>query len=450
MSYIGTPFADNTNLLNTTVSSVVTGTGIDVSGYATALIQVTGSSFSGIITFERSLDNVYWSPALVTELNALNQKTQIDSAGLYFVRTEAQYLRYNVVNITGSATIVIDGTTSVVSNADKVAWAMDDTNNTPLNIKFQPQNSGVKQDLSGAFILSDAPQPVTITAAIGEITIIDTTGYQSIHLTSNATFAATNGFQFSNDNIQYTPAVPNYNTSGISQTLIQASSNYVVPCYGRFAKIICTTAGSFTYYLRNTSSQFSGQNLAAINGAAVSAASAQLGVNVVQINGVAPALPASSGIFPVGGAIATNGIAASAPVLIGGVDPSNLTRRTTTNALGDLITGNRTIPSSAGSISYSGSPYGITGNTPIGAAGYNNQVPTTIQDTSQFEGQTQIELLAQLLQEVKILNHQMYELPRVIALALQGPTAPQQGQSIQLGDEPYQLRQDSSLFINQQ
>ena len=60
MSYIGTPFADNTNLLNTTVSSVVTGTGIDVSGYATALIQVTGSSFSGIITFERSLDNVYW------------------------------------------------------------------------------------------------------------------------------------------------------------------------------------------------------------------------------------------------------------------------------------------------------------------------------------------------------------------------------------------------------
>ena len=51
---------------------------------------------------------------------------------------------------------------------------------------------------------------------------------------------------------------------------------------------------------------------------------------------------------------------------------------------------------------------------------------------------------------IKILNQQMYELPKVLSLALQGPTAPQQGQSIQLGDEPYNLRQDSSLFINQQ
>ena len=95
-AYIGTPFADNTNLLNTTVSTVSVGTGIDVSGFSTLLIQVSGSTFNGIITFERSLDNVYWSPALVTELNALNQKTQIEAAGLYFVRTEAQFIRYNV------------------------------------------------------------------------------------------------------------------------------------------------------------------------------------------------------------------------------------------------------------------------------------------------------------------------------------------------------------------
>ena len=131
MAYIGTPFADNTNLLNTTVSSTGAGTGIDVSGFSTLLVQVSGSTFNGIITFERSLDNVYWSPALVTELNALNQKTQIETAGLYFIRTEAQFIRYNVTNISGSATIVIDGSQNVVSNADKVAWAMDETNNTP-------------------------------------------------------------------------------------------------------------------------------------------------------------------------------------------------------------------------------------------------------------------------------------------------------------------------------
>ena len=113
--------------------------------------------------------------------------------------------------------------------------------------------------------------------------------------------------------------------------------------------------------------------------------------------------------------------------------------------LGDVITGNRTIPTNLAALGTT-----TTGNAPIAATGYNNQVPHTVQDTSQFEGQTQIELLAQLLQEVKILNQQMYELPKVLSLALQGPTAPQQGSNVQLGDDPFILRNDSSIFINQQ
>ena len=113
--------------------------------------------------------------------------------------------------------------------------------------------------------------------------------------------------------------------------------------------------------------------------------------------------------------------------------------------LGDLITGNRTIPTSSAALSST-----TTGNTPIASAGYNNQIGLSVQDTSQFEGQTQTELLAQLLQEIKILNQQFYELPKVLSSALQGPTAPQQGLNVQLGDDPFLLRQDSSIFINQQ
>ena len=444
-AYIGTPFADNTNLLNTTVSTVSVGTGIDVSGFSTLLVQVSGSTFNGIITFERSLDNVYWSPALVTELNALNQKTQIETAGLYFVRTEAQFIRYNVTNISGSATIVIDGSQNVVSNADKVAWAMDETNNTPLNVKLQFQNSGIKQDLSGAFILSDAPAPVLVTTGVTNTTnIIDTQGYQTIHLTTGSTFAATGGIQFSNDGVTF--AQSNMMTiAGVYATAFVASTNYIIPVQGRFARIVATTFGSYTYFLRNIAPQQTGQNLTAIGGTAVSQATSQLGVNIVNVGGTATVSGGLAGTLGVGGTNAVGVASVSNPVVVGGVDPTGLARRATTTMLGDLITGNRTIPTSSAALSST-----TTGNAPIGSASYINQIPHTVQDTSQFEGQTQTELLAQLLQEIKILNQQFYELPKVLSLALQGPTAPQQGSNVQLGDDPFILRNDSSIFINQQ
>jgi hypothetical protein len=446
MSYIGTPFADNTNLLNTTVSTVSVGTGIDVSGFSTLLVQVSGDSFRGIITFERSLDNIYWSPALVTELNALNQKTQIETAGLYFVRTEAQFIRYNVTNISGSATLIIDGSQNVVSNADKVAWAMDETNNSPLNIKFQPQNSGVKQDLSGAFILSDAPAPVLVTTGVTNTTnIFDTTGYQTIHLTTGTTFAATSGVQFSNDGITFGTGSPSTTSLGVYAVALVASTSYTIPVQGRFARIVATTAGSYTYVLRNIQPQITGQNLVAIGGTAVSAATTQLGVNVGQVGGTATVTGGLAGTLGVGGTNAVGVTSVSNPVLIGGVDPTGLARRAATTMLGDVITGNRTIPTSSAALSST-----TTGNTPIGSAGYINQIPHTVQDTSQFEGQSQVELLAQLITEMKILNQQFYELPKVLSLALQGPTAPQQGSNVQLGDDPFILRGESSIFINQQ
>jgi len=57
-----------------------------------------------------------------------------------------------------------------------------------------------------------------------------------------------------------------------------------------------------------------------------------------------------------------------------------------------------------------------------------------VQDTTQFEGQSQIELLAQILLELKILNQQIYELPRLLSMGL-----PAQ-------DEPQTLRTEPSLF----
>jgi hypothetical protein len=72
-----------------------------------------------------------------------------------------------------------------------------------------------------------------------------------------------------------------------------------------------------------------------------------------------------------------------------------------------------------------------------------------IQDTAQLEGQSIVELLGQILLELKILNQQTYELPRIIAGQLNGNTTPSYVSQPQYGDEPMLLRQDSSLFINQ-
>ena len=57
-----------------------------------------------------------------------------------------------------------------------------------------------------------------------------------------------------------------------------------------------------------------------------------------------------------------------------------------------------------------------------------------VQDVNQFEGQSQIELMAQILLELKILNQQIYELPGLLAL----------GKPAQ--DEPQTMRNEPSIF----
>jgi hypothetical protein len=322
---------------------------------------------------------------------------------------------------------------------------MDETNNSPLNVKLQAQNSGIKQDLSGAFILSDAPQPVTVNHAIGASTVIDTQGYQTIQITTNATYAATGGVQFSNDGLIFSPNATGVNIAGFMSTVLTASTNISVPCLGRYAKIVATTAGQFTYYLRNIQAQQANQNLSAINGAAVSSTTAQLGMNIVQMGGFATVTGGVAGTLGVGGTNSVGGGTSSNPVIIGGVDPIGFVRRATSTPLGDLITGNRTVPSSNAALSSA-----TTGNAPITNAGFNNQIALSVQDTSEYDGQDQVELLAQILQEMKIMNQQLYELPKILAGALQGSTVPVTGTNVQLGDEPTQMRNDASLFDKQQ
>jgi len=442
MSYIGIQYPDNATLFNGTLTTAGAGSAINTTGYIQSVWQLSGNTFSGIITAEVSLDGVYWSPTLVTELSSLGQKTQVDVTGVYLVKADAKYIRYNVVNISGSASLLILGNDYLSSNpVDRLSLAMDDTNNAPLNVKLLPQNSGIKQDTQGAFILSDAPQAITIVGVIGSQTIIDTQGYQSVQITTSS-YAG--NLQGSNDGINYFSILAYNLTSLASISVLTAAGTFSIPAQTRYIRLTGTTTGQFTYQLRNAPTPPM-PSLNFIAGSAVNQTTSQLGVNIVNVGGTAAVTGGLAGTLGVGGSGAVGSSPLSSPIVAGGIDPTGLVRRATSTMLGDLITGNRTIPTSNAALGSA-----TTGNTPIGSAGFNNQLPHTIQDTSQYEGQSQVELLAQILQELKILNQQIFELPKIQAAAFQGATVPSLGTIVQLGDEPTQMRNDASLFSQQQ
>jgi hypothetical protein len=442
-SYIGVPGRDNTTLFNGTVTTAGPGSTLDLTGFDTALIQVTGI-FSGIITFERSLDNVNWFIALVTELNALNQKTQIESTGIFSVRGEAQYLRYNITNITGSVNLLIDGNQNAINAGDKLSWAMDETNNSPLNIRLQAQNSGVKQDNAGAFILSDAPTAVQVnlTATQNSITI-DTQGYQTISITTGAgIIAAVSG---SNDSLTFQPNIGYSLLSGLSTSALAASGNFIFPCLTRYIRVIASAGGQFTYYLRNQPYTNPSVNLQQVNGVTISQATAQFGMNIVSVGGTATVTGGLAGTLGVGGSTAVGVAPTSNPIIAGGIDPGGLGRRLAADALGTLFVSSRVVPSSTAALGTS-----TQAPVPVATAGYDNRVALSVQDTMQFEGQNHVELLGQILQEMKIMNQQLYELPRFMAAQMNGYQFATSLPQPVLGDEPTAMRNDASLFINQQ
>ena len=133
------------------------------------------------------------------------------------------------------------------------------------------------QDVNGNIILSDSPAVIKLVAStIGQAFTIDTLGYQSIEFTTQA-FIGT--VLASNDNITYS-AIGGINNAGAwVTTLAAANTSYIFPCQGRYIKLTSTTVGAFSYTLRTV--PFMGQNLAAIGGAAVSATTGQLGVNLI-------------------------------------------------------------------------------------------------------------------------------------------------------------------------
>ena len=156
-------------------------------------------------------------------------------------------------------------------------------------------NNQPKTDANNLAMSSDCPAPVRLLSAVaGQTFILDTLGYPSLTITMGTMAATLTG---SNDVAQTAAwaSVDALAPSAVAATsILAASTGYVIPCAFRYLKLVVTTAGWATYYLRNIQSglQLLSQmpcNLTDINGSAVSSTTAQLGINMVNWGGAAVA-----------------------------------------------------------------------------------------------------------------------------------------------------------------
>lgn len=359
---------DGATLQSATLSSVGLGSAINTLGYASLSLAVNGTG-NQQIQVVGSNDAATWFPLLLTQLDSLDTVEIITSSGNYNLRTSTLYVAYKVLEITGSISINTIGRSSIGVNAvDKLAMAMDPSLNMPLGVSIQ---GGLKTDASGAIIISDIPGGSrTIQLAVGSTYIFDTTGYQSFGISTGLLFTAT--IQGSNDpgisayTSIYGQSVASAAAGALNITSIGPSITALYPCITRFVKITATIAGAFSLVLRSQPyvpfTTFS---------------------DLTFLNGTAPVTGGLAGTLGVGGAAAVGAAQTTNPIVAGGIDANSFTRRIRTDIFGDQI---------------------VVGAIPSGFS-QNGIQAVAVQDTSLSEsGQTNTEMLAAILYELRILT----------------------------------------------
>lgn len=267
-----------------------------------------------------------------------------------------------------------------------------------------------KADVQGAAVLSDAPAPMWITAPVGATVVVDTTGYQSVNIGSQTLAGNITG---TNDFKTFSAISGSPVALGTLATAVTAGANFWFPCPTRYLVITPTTAGTAVLYLRNT--PWNGTYTTTVPTGVAQDNVAQYGGTAVVTGGVA-------GVPAAGGNVAPGAARTANPVPMGGADAGNLTRTLLTDTAG------RAQAAMVG-VDFTGTQRQVsvqpTSNPAVAA--------TLVQDMTSLEGQTHVELLGQILIEMKILNQQIF------LLNSQGGCS--------ASDEPAAMRADqASLF----
>jgi hypothetical protein len=277
------------------------------------------------------------------------------------------------------------------SSAELISLAMDKSNLMPMFVEVA--NPG-KVDALGAVIQSDAPAaiPFTSLAEANTPLIIDTTGYQSIVIQSLTAGIITPTTSNDQQNwlgmAGYTATAPQTQT-----TTCAAAGVHVFPVTGRFVKLTGpeSLVQALVYLRRVPVVPLS--TIGTVG--TVTTVSQWAGTDIVNAG--------LAGVLSVGGNVATGVVPTTNPIQIGGVDAGRLN---TAGALAEGLTPKtrRALVDEQGRF--------IPPNMDAGTcANYQGGMSACVKDTSQYEGQSQVELLAQILVELKTLNHQIHELP---------------------------------------
>lgn len=249
--------------------------------------------------------------------------------------------------------------------------------------------TNVATDINKALIISDAPQPIRFGGVTGYIYTIDTTGYQSLNITTGVGFAAnvTTSDELGGvwSALTGTPRV-----LGTYVSAVAASLGYSFPVVARFIRFTLTSPGTATAYLRSTPWQ-ANYTTSVPTGTASN--------NIAQLAGSAPPSAGVAGVFPVGGNIATGVAPTANPVYVAGIDTGGKTRPILTDT--------------------SGRPQGaIIGVDPattqrqvgVSAPGLFNMPALGNTDLTVADGRTLYDIMTLVLKELQIANQQRAEL----------------------------------------
>ena len=285
-----------------------------------------------------------------------------------------------------------------------LAQALDSTSNVQLNTNI----INLGKDSNNALILSDAPAPLPISGGSGATIIVDTQGYQTLNITTQGLAA---NVTCSNDKITWSSLSGAPLVFGALGTAVAAHTGYTFPCIARYIRFILSATGSATIFLRNS------PWIGTYNTTAPTVPSGTATNNISQIGGTATVTAGVGGTLAVGGNIAVGSAQTTNPLVIGGIDTSNLTRRLQTDSSGRLI---------ISSIDQSNTTRNLGSISPTNTM--QNIPALAVQDLAQFEGQSISDLLNQVLIELKILNYYNF------TLLTTG--------TINVSDEPTVLRND--------
>jgi hypothetical protein len=353
-------------------------------------------------------------------IDGLVHSVSVDNFGYINVKDNSIPLSQN--NYTPLFVAVTGDPSGDFAGVNLLEQVMDTGSTLGFNVN---QLNKPKSDIQNAQVNSDAPSPININLANTQSIIIDTTGYNTLSIT---TFALTGTVTTSNDptlnfvaTTVLTPSVLANSTVALS---LAANNTYIIPVSARYIKITATSVGTATAYLRNISSFVNSSDL-------------------ISLGGTALVSTAVAGTLPVGGITNVGATPTILPVLVGGRDTSLNSRFLQTDINGKILvagtdsvsathpiltdTVGRTVVASTDQI----------GNTQkLGAITTSlfNLASLAVQDLTVTEGLTQTELLVLILQELRISNFYNLELPNVL------------NKGIGHLDSPEALRADSTLF----